>query len=469
MTTTSPDNPQRNRAAGRFLVISISFGLLFSVLTPPYQAPDEAAHFFRAWSIAEGQRFIQHRNGQSGAMLPASLLASKNAFEHLVADESQTTTRSALLEELRRETDESRRIFTDLSATAHYSPVAHAVHAGGIALVRIFDSPVLAGLYAARGANVLVSSLLIALAIRLLPFFGWGMAFIALLPMTVFLRGSASGDPVATALAFLVFALILHLAWSGQGISARAVAALLFATWLLAMTKPVYWPIVLLALMISRNRWQSNRAIAGFYIALGASLACGAALYLAWTSTGTMLTASTSSALSLPAAIDPGQQLAHVIARPLVVLRMILTDYAMNADRYLAHFIGRLGWLDTPLPTALLGAYALALLFIAVTGGPPRASIPGRHRLLAAMVLVLTISAISLSMYLVWTPVGASVVEGVQGRYFIPVAPVALLIVANRRFAWKGWEARWMPAAFAAFCVVGLGITCWVLVLRYYA
>ncbi len=402
-------------------------------------------------------------------MLPASLLASKNAFEHLVADPSQTTTRSALLEELRRGTDESRRIFTELSATAHYSPVAHVVQAGGIALVRIVDPPVLAGLYAARVANVLVTSLLIGLAIRLLPFFGWGMAFIALLPMTVFLRGSASGDSVTTALAFLVFALILHLAWSGRRISARAVAALVFATWLLAMTKPVYWPIALLVPTISRDRWQSNRVLGGFYIAIGAALAGGAALYLAWTATGTMFTALTSSPLSLPAAIDPGQQLAHVVEQPLSVLRLVLTDYAVNADRYLAHFIGRLGWLDTPLPTALLGAYALALLFIAVTGGPQHVTIPVRHRLLAAIVLVLTISAISLSMYLVWTPVGASMVEGVQGRYFIPVAPVAFLVFANRRFAWKGWEAPWMPAAFATFCTIGLGIACWVLFSRYYA
>jgi len=42
-------------------------------------------------------------------------------------------------------------------------------------------------------------------------------------------------------------------------------------------------------------------------------------------------------------------------------------------------------------------------------------------------VLLASISLIYLLTYLAWTPVGKEAVEGIQGRYFIPIAPPLLL------------------------------------------
>jgi uncharacterized membrane protein len=39
---------------------------------------------------------------------------------------------------------------------------------------------------------------------------------------------------------------------------------------------------------------------------------------------------------------------------------------------------------------------------------------------------------ISLASYLGWTPPCAHFVDGVQGRYFIPLIPLALLVVSGR-------------------------------------
>ena len=42
---------------------------------------------------------------------------------------------------------------------------------------------------------------------------------------------------------------------------------------------------------------------------------------------------------------------------------------------------------------------------------------------------------LSLSQYVTWTPLGAGLVDGLQGRYFLPVAPVAAILFYNRRLA----------------------------------
>ena len=58
---------------------------------------------------------------------------------------------------------------------------------------------------------------------------------------------------------------------------------------------------------------------------------------------------------------------------------------------------------------------------------PPQAS--------AEDVLDLSVAVIELALYITWTPVGALEVEGVQGRYFLPV--LFLLALAQTPFLVK--------------------------------
>ena len=41
----------------RFICLSIFFGMLFILLMPPFQSPDEDSHFKKAYVIAEGNVF----------------------------------------------------------------------------------------------------------------------------------------------------------------------------------------------------------------------------------------------------------------------------------------------------------------------------------------------------------------------------------------------------------------------------
>ena len=58
--------------------------------------------------------------------------------------------------------------------------------------------------------------------------------------------------------------------------------------------------------------------------------------------------------------------------------------------------------------------------------------------------------------YVAWTPLGAGFVEGLQGRYFLPLAPAAALLLYNRRLAGR-WPAG--PGAGRRFGAVSLAFT----------
>ena len=62
------------------------FGLLFALLIPPFQSPDEPNHFYRAWQVSEGHFFPEKKGDRLGGMLPASLMQVYDSFHFLKND-----------------------------------------------------------------------------------------------------------------------------------------------------------------------------------------------------------------------------------------------------------------------------------------------------------------------------------------------------------------------------------------------
>lgn len=68
-----------------FFVLALVIGSAYLLLTPPCASPDEQNHFYKGWSVSQGNFFAQrtpdHRLGDS---LPVSLLSLPNPMPHCV-------------------------------------------------------------------------------------------------------------------------------------------------------------------------------------------------------------------------------------------------------------------------------------------------------------------------------------------------------------------------------------------------
>src|SRR5262245_4035989 len=56
-----------------FLAAFFILGLSFLVVTPPFQVPDEYAHFLRAWHVLEGKALGQRVGTEAGDELPLGI------------------------------------------------------------------------------------------------------------------------------------------------------------------------------------------------------------------------------------------------------------------------------------------------------------------------------------------------------------------------------------------------------------
>ena len=436
-----------------FLVAALLGGLIFVFVTPPFQVPDEPAHFYRAYSVSEGQFFMGGEDGKNPRPLPASLRA---LVEILVDDvpfhpetriQPGTWTRAR---EVQLRPHEVERISPPSSLL--YSAVPYLPQAAGIAVGRLFGASPLALVFFARTANLLAAVGLIYFAICQLPGYRWLAVLLALMPMAMFLRSSVSVDAGITAIAYLLTATIAKIAFGATPMHGRRDFGLLVVLSVsLCLTKPVYFPLVLVVLVIPSSRLPIQRP--GFVLLAVLVFSIGAV---------TMTLAISQPAVDgISARID--SLVDEILTNPFDLFGQILVDYIWHAPRYGAEFIGRLGWLDTPLPLVLLGSYLAFLIVYTVFDSGPQAIVTPRQRLVLALVIVASLMAISTAMYFI-----NGRMAGIQGRYFHPIALAAAWIFHSGhrlKFADEGWV---LPAGVALLSVISFAVTAFTICHRYY-
>jgi uncharacterized membrane protein len=440
-----------------FLLAGLLFGLVFLFGTPPFQVPDEPGHFYRAYALSEGKPWAERRAEGLGAVLPASLQELGTDFRDDFHP-GRKLQPEEILRALRVPLDEERRAFTDYRTAALVSPVPYLPQATGIVIARGLGASVLGLLYAARLANLLVATALIAAGLRWLPSYSWLITMLALTPMALFLRASMSADALAAALAFLLAGAVARLAW-GEGVHGRwrDVAVLTACAAALCLTKPVYVPLASLVLLIPSARFPGGRR--GPALALFAAI-IAAALALAMAAAG-----AADISIRPDAPVDEERQIQDALADPLRVVRILTQDYLQRGDRYMAQIVGQLGWLDINLPKPFLWAYLLLLGLLVLFDSGQRVEVRRWQRVLLGLMVLSTLALVSASQYALWTPYRADWVDGVQGRYFIPLAPAAAWLLHTRRFPVSpALLDRVLPWLSVLSCVFSV----WLVLRRYY-
>jgi hypothetical protein len=149
---------------------------------------------------------------------------------------------------------------------------------------------------------------------------------------------------------------------------------------------------------------------------------------------------------------DPAAQLRVLLADPRRLLW--LPAVSLAHDPWLARqAVGVLGWLKIALPPPLYTLWFAALGCAAIadlpagTGGPPPCPMWRRRLaeagLLAAALLGAT-WAICLSQYLAWTDVGLDRIDGVSGRYLLPLVPLVGVAIGGVLPAPRRRLTRWL-------------------------
>lgn len=406
-----------------FCVFAILAGLAFIFATPPLRYPDERGHYLRAASVAGS---VFHGGVRQGdiAVLPGQVAED---LDYFAMRTSQVTLGKPFdLDELiarirfigaadSTTVQETVSPMQMMSASLGYLPQAVAYQLASRA-----GAGFLLSLWAVR-VTVLFSSVIVTVvAIKLIPDWArWTGVAVNLLPMTLYLRGSSSPDAMVTAMAFLGVAAFLRGARRGD-ITWPAVIAAFAACLYVAVVKPPYICLLLLGLLwlqggkgISTNR-RVMLAIVGM---IGITTLAAVAFH----SHDVAQFASRLRPDLAPVEFAPQSKLHMLLVTPVAVAAVFArTLLAVPGMVYSA--IARFGWSDiNPSP----------LLHVVVTLWFSGVAYLDRRRIVSnissgdGVILLSTFGAqvgfVVLTMWLAWTDVMAPMIQGVQGRYFLPL------------------------------------------------
>lgn len=444
----------------RFLLVAgLLYGLGFAVVTPPFQVADEPAHFLRAYRLSEGRLDLVFKPEGGFAEIPANVYSVAIALlDDLPFHPQRKIAPATILAAFDVPLAPERRTRAQFANSLQYPFVPYLPQALGVAAGRAVGAPPLAMLYLARLANLLAGTLMVCFAVRRLPAFQWFAVMVALTPMALSLRASASADVTSTGAAFLLAAGVAGMAWGGEAARRSDLALVLASSVVLCASKAVYAPLAFLVILIPAVRFPTGRR--------GPFLLLHSVISLAAAASG-VASNQAVGIIRYDAAVDAGRQIHHALLHPFGFLQVLANDYVIHGSWYFAQFVGQLGWLDTKLPMAYLLTYLGVLLAMILVDASPRIEVRSWQRWLVACLTLSAMVLISASQYAAWTPLGANYIEGIQGRYFIPLAPAAVWVFHGRKLVERA-GFRGPGVLLAGFSLLSFGISVWALVERFY-
>lgn len=427
---------ESSKALPRFyLVILLLMGTMYSAVFLPGTAPDEPYHYESSFYYSN--LITGHTNEDSLLVMRETDIKFENdALTTVMDKESYQSVRQAL-------TDNSSNDFetTSIDGQTKSLPQTRVFSAIGISLGQLFGLNGAMTFYLGRLFNFLCFALLAFAAYKITPVGKMLFAAITLLPMTLHITSSYSYDATIIGLSLLLIALCLKGIYSEQKCSQKLLIVIPVVTFFLAPCKVLYALSALLVFLIPNSNFSSKKFAHIYKFGL-----MGLALFAVCIF---KLPDLLNMAGVSPTNTDPtsdglehrGEESGHyhalstLISSPLSAIFIFVNTINQKFDFYLNTFLGGfLGWFQPEIKTP----WFFILLFLGILFYTARKSdidsiIPSKKtKVVFAVLSFLMYTAVVMSMLLGWTFDTELAAEGVQGRYFLPFAPLLFLLFRTK-------------------------------------
>lgn len=451
----------------------LALGILFSMILPPYSAPDEQFHINQSFTlastiynpylpVAQSQIHSSLRRPSDVDVIVQDGETTVFTWQH-IAKNLLTTNSDPFTH-----TQDYDEYQVDSSYTMYWIS-AFGVLAGF--LLRLGFIPTL---FLGRLANLVFFAFLAAWAVKRTPVAKAVFAAVALLPMTLHLAASYSRDSNLLALCLLFAALVLDLAFGPrENIGWKQLILPALAGLLIVPSKIVYFPLALLVFLIPAARLgRYSKAVKGGFLALCLAVfffsAGGQVILNDFVSGSTQVAAgaassSVSSEITAPAPSAPESSaqsaasapesseetaapqteeapvqndsvcytLPYILSHPLDTLELAIRSVVENGDHYVKTLIGgTLSYFDPGVQIAWTWVAALMILLV-LAWLQPGFELPVWAK---ALCLLIGLACCGLAVLgcISWTPTYYTTIYGLQGRYFLPVLSLLLLARPKR-------------------------------------
>lgn len=437
------------RKEKKFLYIIFIYGIIGIFLFLPLQAPDELVHFLRAYSISKGQ-FV---NSKYVAKLPSSLEEFVNDSDfYEVASHSENKVNLLDLKKINKiKVNKEKTKNFELQGAAIINPISYIPQAVGIKIGESLNLPLYFVYYLGRIFNFFTWILLVYSAIKISPPKLKNMFFIlSLIPINIQQAMSYSTDALINGFSFLFIAVVFRLYLDDkEKINIKYLVLLFLGVFFPTSIKVVYFIFIIFILLLFRKFDKKRNCLITFLFIFFLTLAFN----IFW------------SKLSPNNPVrDMSLQIKYLKGNPIEYLKTLYLTSKTLTQFYVESYIGVLGWLDARISFLLMYSYIILIIINIYSNNIlPRNDLEAKFTI--SIYLILSYIGILTALYIGWSEVGLEYVDGVQGRYFVPVIPLLYILLSKRRIFVKKDILDFNTEIFMSF---GLAMMMFVFLSRYY-
>lgn len=397
-----------------FLSMSIIIGTIFVFINVPQVRYDEHAHMWRAYELSEGH-IISKMNHE----LPTSIidLFRRDDGTYPNKEFNYNTLKIKLSDKLEKEKKEPFPV----GATASLTPISYLPQLIGVFVGKILNLGPIKILWLGRFTNLATYVVLIFFAIKIMPSekFKSIIMMIGLFPMSLTMAATMSPDSLIIATTILAIAYGLHLKFDVKRIRMWDIIKLAVLCMIPTICKIVYFPLCLMFLMIPKKKFESHQKRILYYVLMIGIIFVPYLIFNRILALG-----------EIPAAIRT-----NTIEQGLFIISDLVRDVqtAINTmyselSLYLFELIG--GWNTIKVISVILLIMILMVSYSKSEDGN-NYLFTKKDKIIGGIIIALEVLSVIGALYLTWTQSKQTVVEGVQGRYFLPTIPLLLIIFGN--------------------------------------
>ena len=411
-----------------FLIIIIPLGLLYLVLLLPNYVPDEGSHITKAYTVSEFDLFPSKNKDDEPIMkVPIQLEANGMGEINSYQDIDYI---------MGRNTNYNKEINTTSVSAVSYFPIMYLIPSIGLNIGKLLNLNIYTGIYLAQALNLIFFAVTGFYVLKKIPFGKLLMFAYLLTPMMLQQATSCSADNFinCTVLLFVTYILSIRFDDKVKEVSLKQSIILGILMIFISCSKIVYLPLCFLVFLLYKKLKKSPKKVKAIVIgSLLLSLICAVGFYLYSMNYAVRVDYFKENN------IDSALQLKNVITNPFTYIITLFNTLVKQQQLYITSFVGEnLGWFN------ITGSYFSTILFVILLVIAPfleksKAFFKRHEKIIINLLVLLIFNFILGAMYLSWTSVGANVIEGVQGRYFIPIAFLTLLtlVMHNKHIEFK--------------------------------
>lgn len=407
-----------------YLLIAIPIGIIMCLNTPMGRIPDEDDHAKKAMAIAQGNFFsVADEDGNATDMINSKV-------NELVSRTTETYEESWEKMNL-AETEE--KVEMKYNTMALYAPICHAPQAVGILMARILGIGITGQCYAGRLFNFSLALLLIYNAIKLMPFKKYLLMYLMLLPVTFNVLPTLSSDALTVSMSSFYIAYILHLKYNDdiKELSKKTKVGLVISTIVISLCKIVYVPLCLLLFLIPKEKFGALKKKNAFAIS---TIVVATILNLIW------LIYCSRFLIEFNGGVNSKEQVMFILTHPIQYMVILFRTINFHFNIYYAGLSGdALGTYCVKASEIFIYAAIVitSMLFVSNREDEKKVKIDIPTRILCLIIFAGIAVLIYTSLYVQWTPLKSTFINGVQPRYFLPILILVAIIIDNDKIIIK--------------------------------